>query len=109
PSGAEHSGEVQQRLLGLGFDPIRNRAGRGVDPRHPGAEDQAARDDRLAIGPERIGGLIARYCRSRHRPLLSWWIAWLSAPLRERVAASVPPVLRRVLVAWWLREPGVMC
>ena len=91
PSGAEHSGEVAQCLLGLGFDPIRDRAGRGVDPRHPGAEDQAARDDRLAIGPERIGGLIARYCRSGHRPLLCWWIAWLSAPLPARVAAVSSP------------------
>jgi hypothetical protein len=77
PAALSTLGEVSQRLLGLGFDPIRSRAGRGFDPCHPGAEDHAARDDRLAIGPERIGGLIARYCRSRHRPLLSWWIAWL--------------------------------
>jgi hypothetical protein len=59
PSGAEHGGEVQQRLLGLRFDPVRDFAGRGVDACHPRAEDQAARDDRLAVGPERFGGLFA--------------------------------------------------
>jgi hypothetical protein len=44
----EPSGEVQQGLLGLGLDPVRDRTGRRVDPRHPGTEDHAAGDDRPA-------------------------------------------------------------
>jgi hypothetical protein len=35
PAALSTLGEVSQRLLGLGFDPIRSRAGRGFDPRHP--------------------------------------------------------------------------
>jgi hypothetical protein len=101
--GGEHGGEVDQRLLGLRLDPLRDLARRGVDP-CARAEDQAAGDDRLAIRPERGRGLIARHCPSCHRPLLLLMDSLSSGRpgrgshgwrLRHRVPAPQPPPTRR--------------
>jgi hypothetical protein len=54
-NGTEHSGEVQQRLLGLGFDPIRNRAGRGSIPAIPEQKTKPPATIAWLYGPSASG------------------------------------------------------
>nr|WP_270006366.1 SGNH hydrolase domain-containing protein [Solirubrobacter deserti] len=67
----EHARQVGQRLLGLSLDPLRDRA-RRIDAGHPGAEDEAVGDDRLAVRTECCRRLLAGHCASGHRASLPY-------------------------------------
>ena len=67
----EHGGEVGEGAPGLRLDPLRERAGGGIDRQLSGGEDQPAGPDSLGVGPDRRGGLLGADGVLRHAVSLS--------------------------------------
>jgi hypothetical protein len=66
PGRLEDGRKVSDRLFGRGLDAVTDSTRSGVDSRGPGAEHEAARNDRMAVRAERCREQAADYGLSGH-------------------------------------------